>query len=110
MVRMRLLFFLDALLLIAFAVLQEPRFTSLRGHEWIGVSFAVLIVVHLIVNWGGIVAAVARIRTHDSRRASVNGVLNGTLFIMVVVTVLSGLASSAVVLPFTGFAPSGLAA
>ena len=110
MVRTRLLFWLDILLLAAFAFLEEPRLTSLGGHEWLGLAFTVAVVIHLVVNWRWIVATVARIRTPDTRRARTSAALNALLFVMIVITVLSGIASSEVVLPLTGFAPSELGA
>jgi cytochrome b561 len=109
MVRMRLLLLLDVVLLVALALLEEPKFTSLGGHEWLGILFAALLVIHLVVNWRWIAATVARMRAGGSRRARTNAALNGALFVMMVVTVLSGAASSEVVLPLTGLAPSELA-
>ncbi len=83
MTRARLLFFLDLCLLIGVGALQEPRRTSLAGHEWLGITFAVLIALHLVVNWRWIVTTLARVRAGESRRARINASLNGLLFIVV---------------------------
>lgn len=108
--RAQFLFCLDLLLLLAMAFLQEPRRTSLAGHEWLGIAFAGLIVVHLLLNWRWIVAALTRVRASDSRRARISAALNTLLFVLMAIAVLSGLAISEVVLPLTGLASSGLAA
>ncbi len=110
MSRARFLFWLDVLLLLAVALLQEPRRTSLAGHEWLGVGFAVVLALHLLVNWRWIVMTLARVRAGESRRARVNASLNATLFVLMAVTVFSGLVVSEIVLPLTGLVPSGLSA
>jgi hypothetical protein len=110
MIRTRLLFWLDVLLLLALAVLEEPRFTSLGGHEWLGIAFTAFIAIHLILNWRWIVATVARLQRVESRRTRISAALNGALFLIMVITVFSGMESSEVVLPLSGLAPSELAA
>lgn len=109
-VRARFLFWLDFCLLIAVTLLQTPRGTSLAGHEWLGVAFAALVAVHLLVNWHWIVSTLHRIMTPGSRRARINALLNGTLFIFMALTVFSGLAISEVVLPLAGVEPNILRA
>ena len=110
MLRARFLFWLDCWLLVAFAPLQTPRTTSLAGHEWLGVAFAAVIAVHLLVNWQWITATLRRIMVPGSSRARVNTLLNGALFICMALTVLSGLAISEVLLPPIGLRPSDLQA
>jgi len=54
-IRARVLFWLDGILLLAVAVLQSPRMSSLAVHEWLAIAFAVLVGLHLLVNWRWIV-------------------------------------------------------
>jgi hypothetical protein len=110
MIRARVLFWLDLILLLAMAVLQSPRMSSLAVHEWLAVAFGVLIGAHLLVNWRWIVKTLKRIVIPDSRRARINAVLNGTLFVMMTLTLFSGLAISEVVLPLLGITTSTLVA
>lgn len=110
MIRARLLFWLDSLLLLAVAVLQSPRMSSLAVHEWLAVAFAVLVGLHLLVNWRWIVKTLRRIVVPDSMRARINAALNGLLFIMMTITVFSGLAISEVVMPLAGVTTSTLIA
>jgi len=110
MPRIALLFWLDTFLFVAVALLQTPRTTSLVGHEWIGLAFAIAIALHLVVNWRWIVTTLRRLAGADSRRARINALLNGTLFVVMVVTVVSGFTISEVILPLTGLEPSILRA
>ena len=106
MTRARYLFSLDLILLLSVAVLQEPRRTSIAGHEWLGAAFSALIVVHILVNWRWIITTLRRIRSTEPRRSRINAVLNGALFVVMVITVLSGMAISEVLLPLLGIARS----
>jgi uncharacterized protein DUF4405 len=107
--RARFLLWLDITLLLILAVLQEPVTTGLAGHEWISIGFAGLLILHLLVNWRWIAAAVGHYRT-AARRARVNAWLNGALYVMMVFTVFSGLVVSRFVLPAVGVASSDLRA
>jgi Domain of unknown function (DUF4405) len=109
-VRLRFLFWLDAVLLVAVAALQTPRATGLAGHEWLGLAFGAIVAVHLLVNWRWIVGTLRRITSPGSRRAKINLLLNGTLFVFMALTVFSGLVISEVVLPLIGLQPSTLRA
>ena len=104
--RSRYLFSLDVILLLAVAVLQEPRRTSISGHEWLGIAFAALLALHILLNWRWIVATLGRIRSTEPRRSRINASLNGALFVVMVITVLSGIAISEVLLPLVGLARS----
>src|SRR5450631_466165 len=106
MSRARYLFSLDVILLLAVAVLQEPRRTSIGGHEWLGVAFSFLLVLHILVNWRWIVTTLGRIRSSEPRRSRINAALNGALFVVMIVTVLSGVAISEVLLPLAGLSRS----
>ena len=77
--RASFLFWLDLVLLLTFALLQEPETTGLWGHEWISIGLSALLIVHLLVNWRWIVGALRRYAT-SSRRHQVNAWLNGLLY------------------------------
>jgi hypothetical protein len=108
--RARFLFWLDVILLLAVAPLEEPRTTGLAGHEWLGIGFIALVALHLLVNWRWIVTTLRRMVVGDSRRAHINGALNGALFVTMIFTLFSGLVISEVALPLLGRAPSDLRA
>jgi cytochrome b561 len=110
MPRVRFLFWLDVVLLLALAPLEEPRTTGLPGHEWLGIAFVLVIGLHLLVNWRWIVTTLRRVAAGDSRRARINAALNGSLFVLMAITLFSGLVISEVALPLFGYVPSDLAA
>ena len=105
--RARFLFWLDIILLLAFALLEEPAPTGLPAHEWLGIGLILLIGLHLLVNWRWITNALSRLAT-NTRRARVNATLNAALFVSMVFTIFSGLMVSDVALPPFGFQPSTL--
>jgi Domain of unknown function (DUF4405) len=110
MTRVRVLLWLDVLLLFAFLCLQVPRATGLPGHEWSGLAFGLVVLLHLLLNWRWIVNTLRRVREPGAIRSRANATLNGLLFVMMVVTVFSGLVVSEVVLPTLGVTGSTLAA
>ena len=105
--RARFLFWLDVALLLLLAPLEEPVTTGLAGHEWVSIAFAVLLALHLLVNWRWITAALGRYRTAP-RRAQFNAWLNGTLYVLMVLTIFSGLMVSRFVVPALGLGASTL--
>jgi len=107
--RARFLLWLDIALLLIFALLEEPVTTGLFGHEWISLGFAALLLLHLLVNWRWIAAALGRYRL-AARRARFNSWLNGALYVTMVFTIFSGLVVSQYVLPTLGMVPSTLRA
>jgi Domain of unknown function (DUF4405) len=110
MTRIRFLFWLDVLLLLAVFVLQTPGSSGLAAHEWGGIVFGVMVALHLLVNWRWIVTALLRVTSAASWRDRVNLLLNVTLFVIVVLALFSGLMISEVVLSVAGLERSGLRA
>jgi hypothetical protein len=118
MTRIRFLVWLDVLLVVAFVVLQVPRASGLPGHEWGGVAFGGIVLVHLLLNWRWIVNTVRRsagrprrpVRQAGVMQARVNVTLNALLFVMMIVTIFSGVVVSEVVLRSLGLRRSTLAA
>ncbi len=98
--RSRFLFWLDVILLLFVLALQEPRITSLPVHEWAGIAILAFLAVHLLLNWGWIVAAL--------RRPGKNALLNGLLFIAMALAAFTGVLISEVVSQAVGFKPTDL--
>lgn len=107
--RARFLFWLDLVLLLTFALLQEPETTGLWGHEWISIGLSALLFLHLLVNWRWIAGALKRYGAARPR-ARVNAWLNGFLYVTMVFTIFSGLVVSRFVLPELGIESSALKA
>lgn len=102
--RTRWLLMLDTLLLVLAVVLQALRFTGLALHEWLGLIIAPLLLIHLAVQWQWIVATWRRARAQGQRRAQFNLLLNGLLFVFMVVAIFSGVLASEVLTPHIGLA------
>ena len=89
--RSRVLTLLDVALLLALLLLMAVRFTGLPGHEWLGVGFVPLLVIHLQMHWPAFAAAI--------RRRTVNDILNLALFVLMTAATVSGIAISKVLWP-----------
>ncbi len=109
MQRARFLFVLDAVLLLIAVLLQAPRPTGIAAHEWLGIVILPLLAIHLLVNWRWIVKTLHRLRA-NTRRARINALLNGLLYVDFVLATISGLVISEVALPVAGIQPNTLAA
>jgi hypothetical protein len=101
MKRLRTLLILDTLLLLALIVLMEPR-SSLTVHEWLGLAVTIPIVIHLLLAWTWITTTLQRLMAKGAWRLRINALLNTSLFIAFVVTIVSGTMASVIVLPSLG--------
>lgn len=97
MSRSRILIALDVTLLVALLILNVVRFSGLLVHEWLGVVFVPLLLVHLQMHWPAFAAAI--------RRHTVNDVLNLALFVLMTAATVSGIAISKVLWP-ANYAPA----
>ncbi len=100
--RSSFVFYLDALLLLAFVLLLSPRLTGLPFHEWLGLFFTIPVLVHLLVARAWIRFSFRRVLHTRGRHRIFNLVLNSLLFILAVIQIFSGLEISQVLLPSLG--------
>ena len=98
---------LDTVLLIMYAVLQEPGGASgFKFHEWIGLAFILPLILHIVVSWDWVTTTWKRALDSEAPRARINFLLNTALFVMMVVIVVSGLVISEYALPAVGIKTS----
>jgi Domain of unknown function (DUF4405) len=93
---------LDTFLLLLFIFLLSPRMTGLPMHEVLGILLFLPILLHLLLAWSWIKQTTKRLLKNASRRTRFNYFLNTTLFVLVMIELVSGLAISRVALPFIG--------
>jgi predicted ferric reductase len=93
---------LDVALFVALVVLLSPRLTGLSVHEWLGLIFALPVLVHLLLAWPWIATATRRVSSPAHRRDTVNTMLNAAFFVTSSVVLISGLVISQVTLPWLG--------
>lgn len=91
MSRSKVLIVLDIALLLGLLLLMAVRFTGLPGHEWLGIVFVPLLVIHIQMHWPAFAAAV--------RRHTFNDILNLALFALMTAATVSGIAISKVLWP-----------
>ena len=99
---------LDTVLLIAYIALQEqggaPGFVL---HEWIGLAFIPLFILHLVLSWSWVATTWSRVSSDQWPRARINFLLNVSLFTMMTIVIVSGLFISEYALPAAGVATRG---
>ncbi len=82
---------LDVVIAVAFLVASNPPLTGLAVHEWLGVSFAAALVVHLLFHWNWIAHVTPRVFRTPARGSRLNCAVDALLFVALTATVLSGL-------------------
>ena len=95
---------IDVVLILLFIGSAEPRPTGILWHEWLGIGFGVIAVVHIYRSWDWIVAALSRIFTHQTATTRFSLILNILVFVAATLAVVSGIAISREALPTLGLA------
>jgi len=81
---------------------MEPRSSGIPIHEWLAISILAVLVVHLLLSWDWIVQTTRRFLGKLNTQTRLNYLLNWSLFIDVMLLMLSGLVISEVVMPTLG--------
>lgn len=97
--RLKTTFWLDVMLLVSVAAVQTVRFTGLVLHEWLGLSMAAMVLVHMLFSWSWIASLSRRLFAVQSARTRINYVLNLSLFASVVAVIFSGILISQRAIP-----------
>jgi cytochrome b561 len=99
---------LDTAMLAAFLALMAPgASTGFEWHEWIGVAFIPLFILHVVLSWTWVVGTWRRLWTGTHPRARLNFLLNTSLTVMMVTVIVSGLVVSDYALPAAGIPAAG---
>jgi hypothetical protein len=93
---------IDVALLAAILLALAPQFTGLAIHEWLSLSLAGGVLVHLLLHWQWIVGVLRRFLGGTSWAARLNFILNTALFINFVGVVFTGILISREALPLFG--------
>jgi cytochrome b561 len=94
---------LDAAMLLSMAVLIDPRASGIAIHEWLGIIIAPVIVFHLTLNWGWVVATTKKLLGRLPTETRLNQVLDLVLFATMAIAIWSGVEISESALPAMGF-------
>lgn len=95
-------FAIDVILFGLFLFMLSPRLSGLPVHEWLGLALAIPVLVHLLLSWTWISRATLVAPIRSGWRHRINYALNWTLFVVVVLEIVSGLMISVVALPALG--------
>ena len=90
-------------MLLAFAALMTPAMaTGFAWHEWLGLAFIPLFILHLWLSWSWVRNTWRRLRLDTHPRARLNFLINSALAVMLTVVIASGLVISEAALPAMG--------
>ena len=93
---------LDGFLFVGFILLLSPFSTGLSVHEFLGVVICPFIIPHLLFSWSWIKVSTRRFLVQSGWRERFNYLLNLSLFVFVVLEIVSGLVISEVFVPSIG--------
>jgi hypothetical protein len=86
--------FLDLGIALAFVIEMEEHFTGLQIHELLGLAFAVLFTIHLLLHWKWVVNVARHFFKRLFHESRFNFILNLALLIALLVVTVSGIAIS----------------
>jgi hypothetical protein len=93
---------LDIFLFACLILLLSPFSTGLSGHEFLGIIFFLPVILHLLFSWSWIKRSTRLFLVQSGWRERFNYFLNLSLFVFVVLEILSGLIVSQVLVPSIG--------
>ena len=88
--------------MLVVCVLESVSLTGLSIHEWLALTFATALLVHVALQWAWIASRTRRLLTRRAGRTRANYALNVGLFVVMVVTIVSGIMISEVAFPAVG--------
>lgn len=100
---------LDIGLTGAFLAISNPPLTGLAVHEWLGLTLAVGMLVHVVFHWNWVAGISGRLFGRLRPGARLDYLVDVVLFVTFIAAVLSGLLTSKHVLPLFGVAAFGRA-
>lgn len=104
--RMRLDFWFDAVLLVAYSLAYSIGFTGLAVHEWLGIGLGLALLVHLTLHWDWVIRTTRRLLSQHGRDRII-WLVNVALLISMTLCVASGILISQVALSSLGITVSG---
>jgi Domain of unknown function (DUF4405) len=81
----------DAIILLVFILVEEPRLTGFVFHEWLGVGLAGLVLIHLLLHWKWVVHNTLTFFRHLFHNAFFQFILDVLLLLDFCLVTVSGL-------------------
>jgi hypothetical protein len=103
--RTQLDFWLDLVLLVAFALDYSFQFTGLSIHEWIGLGFGVALLLHITLHWAWVLRTTRRVFGRLAGRERIRWFVDLALLLVMTLCVVSGILISRSALPALGITP-----
>jgi hypothetical protein len=103
--RTKLDFWLDLVLLVAFALDYSFQFTGLSIHEWIGLGFGGALLLHITLHWEWVLRTTRRLFGRLVARERIRWLVDLALLLVMTLCVASGVLISRSALPALGIRP-----
>lgn len=100
--RTKLFLLLDIGITLAMLALLSVALTGIALHEWLGIAFIAVLVLHLLLHWQWISGATLRWLRSLSWQVRLTYLVDVVLFITMTLVIFSGLMISEVALPVMG--------
>jgi hypothetical protein len=94
-------------MLIGLCAAEAVRLAGVPFHEWLGLSLIAVFLIHLLLAWTWIEFHTTQFVVRRITRDRTNYLLNAGLFVVMVITIFSGIMISESALPFMGLHPKG---
>jgi len=104
--RTKLFLLLDIGITLAMLALLSVALTGLALHEWLGIAFIAVLVLHLLLHWQWIAGAALRWLRSLSWQMRLTFLVDSVLFVTMTLVIFSGLVISEVALPLMGLTTS----
>jgi len=104
--RTKLFLLLDIGITLAMLALLSVALTGLALHEWLGIAFIAVLVLHLLLHWQWIAGATLRWLRSLSWKVRLTYLVDVVLFITMTLVIFSGLMISEIALPMIGLVSS----
>lgn len=104
--RTKLFLLLDIGITLAMLALLSVALTGLALHEWLGIAFIAVLVLHLLLHWQWISGATLRWLRSLSWQVRLTYLVDVMLFITMTLVIFSGLMISEIALPMIGLVSS----
>jgi cytochrome b len=95
-------FWLDAFIFAGFLVALQPRMTGIPIHEWFTLAAMATLILHVLLHWDWVVGITKKFFSNLFHISRLNYLVDGLLFMGIIVVITSGLVISRSVLPTFG--------
>lgn len=81
----------DIAIFAGFLVALEPRLTGIAIHEWLSLALAATLIIHIVLHWNWVITVGVQFFRKLFHSSRLNFLVDGLLFVVFVLVMLSGI-------------------